>query len=86
MKGIPAVLELVGIDPSRFDELDVARCVARLGGSMIGRQIVFSDTSQLDAALDELFARFGAQAFSCGDSVNAPSSLEPEHRLEVSHA
>ncbi|WP_182867516.1 hypothetical protein [Stieleria mannarensis] len=91
MKGIPAVLELVGIDPSRFDELDVARCVARLGGSMIGRQIVFSDASRLDAALDELFARFGAQAFSCGEGASDPAYLKPaylesEHRLEVSHA
>ena len=58
-----SVLDLVDIDPSRFVELDVARCAARLGGSMIGRQIVFPDESRLVAALDVLFDRFGGRYF-----------------------
>nr|WP_143547784.1 hypothetical protein [Rhodopirellula sp. SM50] len=82
MNGLPGILELVGIDPSRYDELDVARCVAQLGGSMIGRQIVFSDTSRRDAAIEALFQKFGADAFAWGDALRR----ESEHPMELSHA
>ncbi|QDV43729.1 hypothetical protein Enr13x_35870 [Stieleria neptunia] len=82
MNGLPGILELVGIDPSRYDELDVARCVARLGGSMIGRQIVFRDPSRREAAIDVLFQKFGAHAFAWGDAL-CHRSPQP---LEVSHA
>ncbi len=57
------VLELIELDLSRFDELDVARCVAALGGSMRGRLAIFSDSVQLAAALDVLAERFGTRFF-----------------------
>jgi hypothetical protein len=57
-------LELVGTDTSRFDELDVARHVSRLGGSMFGRTAHFPDRRSLVAAWDELCDRFGAGYFS----------------------
>jgi hypothetical protein len=62
-------LELINMDPSRFDELDVARCVAKLGGSMQGNRIAFPEASQLAAAYDVLTDRFGSGSFTSGDEA-----------------
>lgn len=56
-------LELVGTDPSRFDELDVARCIAKLGGTLQGKRAVFRNPSRLAAAVDVLSERFGSRYF-----------------------
>ncbi len=63
------MIELVEVEPSRFDEIDVARCVARMGGSMRGRQIFFPNRTRLAAAFDELAARFGAGYFDRSDEA-----------------
>jgi hypothetical protein len=65
----PGVLELVEIEPSRFDELDVAHCVAKLGGSMRGNQAIFPDSSRLAAAFDVLSERFGSRYFSPANAL-----------------
>lgn len=77
----PGILELIDVDPSRFDELDVARLVAQLGGSMFGNQIVFADSSRLSAAIDVLFERFGARYFSRADD----SAPQLDNVLELSN-
>ena len=59
----PAVLELCEVDPARFDEIDVARCVAKLGGTMWDRELHFPDATRLAAAFDVLAERFGARYF-----------------------
>jgi hypothetical protein len=69
MSACPGVLELIETEPSRFDELDVARCVAKLGGSMSGKRAIFPDTVQLAAAFDVLSDRFGARFFTQGSDL-----------------
>ena len=56
-------IQLVSTDASRFDELDVARCVAQLGGTMNGRHIRFKDYRSQMAAIEVLCERFGARFF-----------------------
>lgn len=69
MSVYPGVLELVQTDPSRFDDLDVARCVAKLGGTMRGNHAVFPDSHLLAAAMDVLSDQFGSRFFVRKESV-----------------
>jgi len=78
------VLELTDMDPSRFDELDVARCVAKLGGTMRGKEAVFPDCRRLAAAFDVLSERFGARYFS--QRLSHPESIMESIGLEGVHA
>ena len=78
MSTYPGTLQLVETDPSRFDELDVARLVAKLGGTMRGRQVAFPDSAQLSAALDVLSERFGSRFFRPADERVAYFGKERE--------
>lgn len=78
MSAFPGSIDLIATDLSRFDELDVARCVAKLGGSMRGKHAVFENASRLAAAMDVLSERFGARYFACrmGDHQSSEHSVE----------
>ena len=78
MSAFPGSIELIDTDVSRFDELDVARCVAKLGGSMRGRHAVFTNPSRLVAAMDVLSERYGARYFAplMGDHQSVEHCVE----------
>lgn len=65
---VPAV-QLVDVEPARFDEIDVARCVNSLGGSMHGMVARFPDTSRFQAAYEVLCERFGSRFFTTPEVV-----------------
>ncbi len=63
-------IELVCVNPGRFDEIDVAMYVAKLGGSMNGRTATFP-AERLDDAWRRLSKRFGESYFTISSPTMA---------------